>query len=82
MDYDDATRRRSPQWIRDTDGRTLHGIALRLMHVDQDQGLTEGQEWLWAALISELEYRWRHPGRNEGRCVCMLCIAPFPESAS
>lgn len=76
----ESARRRSPQWVRDTDLRTLHGIAFRLMEVSRTVDLTEGQEWLWAALVSELEYRFRHPGPGERRCACMMCVPPFPDA--
>jgi hypothetical protein len=40
--------------------------------------LSESQEWLWRAVISELEYRWRTTSGLQ-RCSCMLCVPPFPE---
>ena len=82
MDRRELRRRRSPQWIRTTGQGALHGIALRLMDADRTRGMTEGQEWLWSAVISELEFRFRHPSREWGRCACYLCCAPFPDPES
>lgn len=40
--------------------------------------LTEPQEWLWDALISELEYRHRTTRPAIARCSCQYCVPPFP----
>ncbi len=77
MNYDSPLRRRSPLWVREMPGNSLHGLALRLMSDSTRQDLTDGQEWLWSAVISELEYRHR-AARPEARCACELCIPPFP----
>lgn len=49
------------------------------MRLRTSEGISDAQEWLWDAVISELEYRRR---RDRGRivaCSCMLCIPPFPD---
>lgn len=52
----------------------LHGTALRLRSERIEGGLTAAQEWLWDALVSELEYRWRaHRTAWLNRCHCDLC---------
>jgi hypothetical protein len=47
------------------------------MRGQQQEDLSEAQDWLWNAGISELEYRWRATPRGEQRCSCSLCIPPF-----
>lgn len=64
--------------MRAYDQASLHGLALRLMRLGCTQDLSQGQEWLWSACISELEYRWRRAPVRE-RCSCQLCLPPFPE---
>ncbi len=73
------TRRRSPQWIREQHDRALHALALRLRAVSYRQDLTAKQEWLWDAVISELEYRRRNAPRPLWACSCELCVPPFPD---
>lgn len=75
---DPLTRRRSPGWVRALSVRDLHRIAYRLQHQRESADLSDRQEWLWDALISELEYRWRSEERFLFRCTCQLCVAPFP----
>ncbi len=70
-------RRRSPLWVRDMPSNSLHGLALRLMRDGESEDLSDAQEWLWSACISELEYRHRSAPKGEQRCACMLCIPPF-----
>jgi hypothetical protein len=41
------------------------------------QDLSDAQEWLWDAVVSELEYRHRQAPPLK-RCSCLLCLAPFP----
>lgn len=55
----------------------LHGIVGALRRQWMEGGISERQEWLWGACVSELEYRWRvtRPGRD--RCSCEFCIPPF-----
>lgn len=77
MPLDEQRRRRSPGWVRQMSTREVHGLAGRLDREQRTQDLSEGQEWLWRAVISELEYRWRHPRGLELRCSCEWCVAPF-----
>lgn len=77
MDDYNPKRRRSPQWVREMTSNSLHGLALRLLRDDRTAGLTDNQEWLWAGVISELEYRQRNPFEGERSCSCCLCIAPY-----
>lgn len=74
-----ATRRRSPGWIRAYSSTSLHGLALRLMNLRTSEDLSDAQEWLWDAVISELEYRRRRARGSLQACSCMLCIPPFPD---
>jgi hypothetical protein len=39
--------------------------------------LTEHQEWLYDAIISELEYRRRNTRPVWRACACFLCVPPF-----
>lgn len=79
MPMPDPARRRSPLWVRQLPSRTLHGIAGRFQRQRASADLTAAQEWLWDALISELEYRHRTTRPAWQRCSCALCVAPFPE---
>jgi hypothetical protein len=71
-------RRRSPRWIRDCDSARLHSIAHSLLSGQEEADLSERQEWLWNAVISELEWRWHKKRPVYLRCSCYLCIPPFP----
>lgn len=73
----ESTRRRSPGWVRAYSSPALHGLALRLMKMGQAKDLSDGQEWLWGAVVSELEYRRRRDLGTVRACSCMLCIPPF-----
>lgn len=72
-------RRRSPAWVRALSLRELHAIAMRFDRDRQGQDLTEAQEWLYDALVSELEYRRRQARPTWSACSCWLCFSPFPE---
>lgn len=72
-------RRRSPQWVRALRSDVLHAIAGRFHRAQRGEDLTAAQEWLWAAVISELEYRHRHPAKWGPRCWCDFCVEPFPD---
>lgn len=72
-------RRRSPGWVREMSDRELHGIAFRFNHDRQTCDLTERQEWLYDAIISELEWRRRHARPGWTACACELCFSPFPD---
>lgn len=72
-------RRKSPLWVRALPSPQLHALAFSLRYRDQEQPLSDRQEWLWAACISELEYRHRSERTIWIRCSCELCIPPFPE---
>lgn len=74
-----ATRRRSPGWVRAYSSPSLHGLALKLMRMRTSEHLSDAQEWLWDAVISELEYRRRRDYGRLQACSCMLCIPPFPD---
>lgn len=79
MDPDRPTRRRSPGWVRALDQRQLHGLAFKLRRLASTEGLSDRQEWLWDACVSELEYRWRRDVGSVWLCACELCIPPFPD---
>jgi hypothetical protein len=63
--------------VRAFDTRALHGLLFKMDHQRQGADLSERQEWLWDAGVSELEWRWLHPGPGEQRCACRLCVPPF-----
>lgn len=71
-------RRRSPQWVRDMRSEGLHRLGARLQTEYRTVGITERQEAVWDAVVSELDYRnrRRHP---MDRCTCLLCSSPFPD---
>lgn len=70
-------RRRSPGWVRALGDRQLHGVAMHLLNEQTQADLSERQEWLWDALMSELEYRRRQTKPWWRRCSCELCVGPF-----
>lgn len=70
-------RRRSPGWVRSMTSKEVHAVALKFRRDQEHHDLTEAQEWLWGALISELEYRHRNTKPAWQRCACELCVAPF-----
>ncbi len=71
-------RRRSPGWVREMSDRELHQIGFRFAHERQEVDLSDAQEWLWDAIISELEYRRRRARPAYTACACELCFSPFP----
>ena len=75
----EATRRRSPGWVRAYASPALHGLALKLMRLGEREDLSDAQEWLWSAVVSELEYRRRTERNPWLKCSCMLCIPPFED---
>lgn len=70
-------RRRSPRWVRELSLAEAHAIAYSFLNAQTTTDLTERQEWLWDALVSELEYRWRNTRPSWQRCNCGLCRPPF-----
>ena len=70
-------RRMSPQWVRELPSRTLHALAFKLQRLSVSTDLSPGQEWLFEACVSELEYRRRTTRWPEVRCTCQLCFGPF-----
>jgi hypothetical protein len=57
----------------------LHAIATRFNHQRVSEDLSDRQEWLYDAVISELEYRRRVTRPFWKACACYLCVGPFPE---
>jgi len=74
----EATRRRSPAWVRAMTSRELHGVAGHLNAERLSADLSDRQEWLWDAVVSELEYRRRRATWPVRSCTCYLCLGPFP----
>jgi len=66
-----------PRWVRQASSAELHAIAMRFLSLQTTQDLSERQEWLWSALIDELERRWRRTRPAWQRCACSLCRPPF-----
>lgn len=67
-------RRRSPLWVRDLDRRQLHGLTQRLINDFSTVGLSERQDWLLDACLSELSYRRRRATNPWTSCHCELCF--------
>jgi hypothetical protein len=74
-----SSRRRSPAWVRAMPSNELHGIVGRFNLQRAHTDLSEGQEWLWDACISELEYRRRIARPSWRACACMFCFSPFED---
>lgn len=72
-----AGRSAIPLWVQDTDSRELHGIAFRFNRERTSGDLSPQQEWLYDAVIEELEHRRKNLRWPERRCSCALCIGPF-----
>lgn len=77
MASSELPRRRSPGWVRAMSSREIHAVAFRFNWERQESDLSEPQEWLYDALVSELEYRRRNARWPESRCSCELCVNPF-----
>lgn len=76
MTYGTTKRRRSPGWVRAMDDLDLHALGFCLRRSGLEADLSNAQEWLWSAVISELEYR-RRQAATFARCHCELCVEPF-----
>lgn len=70
-------RRRSPLWVREMSSRELHAIAFRFNYDRMTDVLSDPQEWLYDALVSELEWRRSRARWPEHRCSCEICWGPF-----
>lgn len=79
MDQTGLTRRRSPAYVRSMTSRELHGIAMRFDRDRHHTDLTAAQEWLFDAVVSELEYRRRSARPTWSACSCWLCFGPFED---
>lgn len=58
--------------------RDLHGLAGRLVRDFQGAGLSDAQDWLLTAALSELEWRRRRKMRRGdvlAACHCWLCFS-------
>lgn len=75
----ELARRRSPAFVRQMSQNELHAIAGKFHRDRQSADLTDQQEWLWDAIVSELEYRRRQARPAWRACSCWLCFSPFPE---
>ena len=73
------SRRRSPLWIRETPGSELHAIVGSFDRRRVSEDLSRKQEWLYDAVISELEYRRRNTRPIWSCCSCRYCVPPFSD---
>lgn len=80
MNTDELLRRRSPGWVREMSDSECHSILFRFAHMRESEDLTDRQEWLHDALVSELEYRRRHARPAWKACSCQFCFSPFPDA--
>lgn len=72
-------RRRSPGYVREWSSTALHAVAMRLNRDRSSGDLSDDQEWLFDAIVSELEYRRRRTRPVWRSCSCYLCVPPFPD---
>lgn len=72
------TRRRAPGWVREMTSLSLHRLGGRLINDARIRDLSSRQEAVWAAVVSELEYRNRRRIIKD-RCTCLICVGPFVE---
>lgn len=73
-----APRRRSPRYVREWSSKALHAVAMKMNRERTSGDLSEHQEWLFDAIVSELEYRRRQTRPVWRACSCFLCVPPFP----
>jgi len=66
-------------WVREMDSRTVHKLAYRLWRLWSHEGISDKEEWLLEACISELEYRQRNRQQGWRLCGCQFCCTPFPD---
>lgn len=71
-------RRCSPAWVREMNSQSLHRLGGKLLNDYRYGDLTERQDALWQAVVSELAYRQRRRVALD-RCTCLLCCDPFEE---
>lgn len=74
-----APRRRSPGFVREWSTPALHAVAHRFNMMRMRADLSDQQEWLFDAIISELEYRRRRTRPRWKACSCLFCFGPFEE---
>lgn len=72
--------RHAPYWVRQLGSSQLHGLALKLRNSFWAGDASLKQEWLFDVVCNELEWRSARPGRGYRRCVCELCMPPFPDT--
>lgn len=78
METGRPTRRRSPSWVRQWTSPALHAVAGKMNRMRTSADLTAAQEWLYDAIVNELEYRRRRQPFLE-KCSCWLCCPPFDD---
>jgi hypothetical protein len=71
-------RRRSPYYVRQWSAKSLHAVLGRFDRERRSRDLSEAQEWLYDAMVSELEWRRRHTRPVWQACSCHYCFGPFP----
>ena len=62
--------------MRELPKQTLHRIGGKLYNKSRTEELSAGEEHLWDAVCSELEYRNRRITPAD-RFMCLLCCDPF-----
>lgn len=72
-----AARRRSPGYVRAWSSPAIHGVVAKMNRQRMSADLSDAQEWLWEACISELEYRRRTTRPAWRACACQFCFDPF-----
>lgn len=67
-------------YVAEWTSRALHGTAIMLNRLSEEQDLSDRQEWLWHRIIDELEFRHDEAIRRTPwtACSCWLCFSPFP----
>lgn len=80
MEENPESRRRAPYWVRSLTDQALHGLALKTQRSFEVGWISDRQEWMLEACISELEYRARRDARAGIKaCVCQMCCGPFDD---
>lgn len=69
-------RRRSPSWVREWPSKAIHAVLGRFDRMRRTQDLSDAQEWLYDACISELQYRRRIARPTWTACSCWYCFEP------
>lgn len=68
---------RTRSYVSQWSSPALHAVAGKMNRERQGADLTPSQEWLFDAIVAELEQRRRRARPIWSSCSCYLCLPPF-----